>query len=531
MDVAVVGSGIVGVFTAQALIARGLRVTLLDVGETLAPERQAAVEHLRNLTPCDWPQQQHDLISDNATLGGGALPRKMHFGSDYIYASNRPFIHIDTNGSSRPPHPTYAMGGYSNIWGGAVLPVDACDMTDWPFSRAALEPHFRKIAQQLPLCGGGGTLAQAFPAYKDTLGRIDPGPQSDALLRDLDRASKQFAANGVLWGAARVAISTSPDSVRALPCNGCGQCFTGCVRESIFSAVPMLDEMIQRNTIIYRPGVFVRSIMEDGHEVRINALVQNEGICELTFDAVFVAAGPLSTTAILMRSAGLYDRPLTLKESQKFVLPALRSRSALTAAERPSITLAGAFVEAKVPALSNHWVHMQMIPMNETVIAGTPLPGLKSHYGRRLWSPILRRVMLGWVGMHSDHSCRLEFELKRGSDTVDTISIKPVILETARNQARLAAHRLAEIMRCAGAYLQPRMVRFSDPGSGTHCGSSFPMRAHPATQMETDTLGRPFGWRRVHAVDASVLPSIPGTTLAFTAAANAVRIAEQTTFQ
>jgi hypothetical protein len=71
------------------------------------------------------------------------------------------------------------------------------------------------------------------------------------------------------------------------------------------------------------------------------------------------------------------------------------------------------------------------------------------------------------------------------------------------------------------------MIRFSNPGSGTHCGSSFPMRARPSAPFDTDALGRPFGWRRVHAVDASILPSIPGTTLAFAVMANAVRIAEQ----
>jgi choline dehydrogenase-like flavoprotein len=53
------------------------------------------------------------------------------------------------------------------------------------------------------------------------------------------------------------------------------------------------------------------------------------------------------------------------------------------------------------------------------------------------------------------------------------------------------------------------------------------MRARPSDTLDTDALGRPFGWRRVHAVDASVLPSIPGTTLGFAVMANATRIAEQ----
>ena len=43
---------------------------------------------------------------------------------------------------------------------------------------------------------------------------------------------------------------------------------------------------------------------------------------------------------------------------------------------------------------------------------------------------------------------------------------------------------------------------------------------------ETDLLGRPGGWSRVHVVDSSVFPSLPGTTVALLAMANAVRIAD-----
>jgi choline dehydrogenase-like flavoprotein len=69
------------------------------------------------------------------------------------------------------------------------------------------------------------------------------------------------------------------------------------------------------------------------------------------------------------------------------------------------------------------------------------------------------------------------------------------------------------------------MIKFSNPGSGTHCGSSFPMRRIPSGPFDSDVLGRPFGWSRVFIVDSSVLPSIPGTTLALAAMANADRIA------
>jgi choline dehydrogenase-like flavoprotein len=526
MDIAVIGSGLAGVFAARTLAARGLKVTVLDVGETLDARRTAIVARLRELEPEAWPTADRDLTATNATVGGGELPKKMHFGSDYIYAEQRPFARVISNKAGRAPFPTFARGGFSNIWGAAVLPPDACDMADWPMSHAAMEPYFRKVAETLPLCGDGGSLAQSFPTYRSALGHLDPGPQGAALLADLDHAANRLAAAGVLYGPARLAIHTAAeDSV--LPCNSCGQCFTGCVRGSIFSTLPMLEAMIRRREIEYRSGIFVKSIAEDDDKVRLEIIDLAEGTRELSCKAAFIAAGPLNSTAMLLRSAGYFERPVSLKESQKFLVPALRPRAAPTAMEKPSVTLAAAFIEARVPDLSDHWVHVQMIPMNETIVAGSRLPGAGSAWGRRMWAPILRRTMVAWCGMHSDHSCSLELRLLPAPNDVHTISLALNVSDQARRAGRIAARRLAQILRHAGVYLQPRMIRFANPGSGTHCGSSFPMRARPADPFDTDALGRPFGWRRVHAVDASVLPSIPGTTLAFAVMANAVRIAEQ----
>ena len=49
------------------------------------------------------------------------------------------------------------------------------------------------------------------------------------------------------------------------------------------------------------------------------------------------------------------------------------------------------------------------------------------------------------------------------------------------------------------------------------------MREKPGA-FESDCLGRPHGWTRVHAVDATVLPSVPATTITFSVMANAHRI-------
>jgi len=72
----------------------------------------------------------------------------------------------------------------------------------------------------------------------------------------------------------------------------------------------------------------------------------------------------------------------------------------------------------------------------------------------------------------------------------------------------------------------PMMTRMGTPGAGNHSGSSFPMKENPSG-FESDVLGRPYGFDRLHVVDATVLPSIPATTITFTIMANAHRIASE----
>jgi len=69
-------------------------------------------------------------------------------------------------------------------------------------------------------------------------------------------------------------------------------------------------------------------------------------------------------------------------------------------------------------------------------------------------------------------------------------------------------------------------LHIAAPGRGFHTGGAFPMSDRPGdADASSDVLGRPAGWRRIHLVDASVFPTIPATTITYTAMANAHRIA------
>jgi hypothetical protein len=88
---------------------------------------------------------------------------------------------------------------------------------------------------------------------------------------------------------------------------------------------------------------------------------------------------------------------------------------------------------------------------------------------------------------------------------------------------RRLVFRLCRQSRRLGAMPLPLMLKIAEPGRSFHSGGSFPMSTAPQG-FQTDLLGRLPGWNRVHSVDATVFPSIPATTITFSAMANAHRI-------
>ena len=68
------------------------------------------------------------------------------------------------------------------------------------------------------------------------------------------------------------------------------------------------------------------------------------------------------------------------------------------------------------------------------------------------------------------------------------------------------------------------MIRLSTGGS-QHLGSSFKMSIKP-TASDTDIYGRPLGYKNVHVIDATILPSLPTATIVFASMSNSLRISK-----
>lgn len=515
---AVVGSGPSGVACAWALLARGLPVTLLDVGRELEPERRRVVERLASRSPEDWPPEWVEELKGPERHPHRRGEKKTLFGSDFAYRPASPDgrTRIERGATA---YASSALGGLSNVWGATLLPCLAAELDGWPCGIDGLAPHYRAVLDRLPFAGARDALDLLFPAVWPAVADLDPSPQGQRLLERLAANESALARRGVRFGRARLAV-TAPAGGHA-GCVYCGLCLHGCPYGWIWNAGRAIEQLRGHPSFRYRPDARVTAVRERAEGVDLVLTPTGSGPQTVAFDRVFLACGPLETARILLASRERFDRPLRMLASQYFLIPLLDHESLPGVGAAPQHTLAQVFLEVRDPRISPRLVHLQLYTYNDH---------MRSYLRRRLGPlagpigrPFLERLLVVQGYLHSDDSSTLDLVLTRsGRGTL--LSVRGHARERGRQCVRAVVRKLLALRGLTGAVPLLPLAQAGLPGAGWHAGATFPMRPDPARFAETDRLGRPWGMARTHVVDSSVLPTIPATPITLSVMANAHRI-------
>ncbi|PWE32940.1 hypothetical protein DDZ14_07565 [Maritimibacter sp. 55A14] len=501
----VIGSGPAGVSVAQALLARGREVVMLDGGKVLEDAARARRDAIAATAPEDWTDAARDAWqAPQFDTPDGQVRR---YGSDFAM---EPGVTTLSDPDGFALRASRAVGGLSNLWGAAVLPYRTADLAGWPVTAEALAPHYRAVAGFMPVAGRADDLEALLPAFPMEGRRpLPPSPQAEVLLARLDAARAALAGMGVHAGAGRQAVDAE--------CRQCGQCLHGCPWGHIWSAARTVAELRARTGFTHRPGPPAQGFAETAEGVEVTL----EDGTRLAGTRLFIAAGVLETARLLLASHPGGAGRLRLRESGYFFLPALhRWRAKRRPDAPPFTTLPQAFVEIDDPSVSPHLVHAQLYTWNafypRDLVAsyGAKLPG-----SAPLWRALARRLIVAQVFLHSDHYAAVDVTLAPDGRLAATVAADPGTALVAN----AATARLGRALGHAGLSTLGFARRPGAPGSSFHVGGSVPMASDPAPG-QADRLGRPQGLGRVHLVDASVLPSIPATTITFSVMANAHRI-------
>jgi hypothetical protein len=242
---------------------------------------------------------------------------------------------------------------------------------------------------------------------------------------------------------------------------------------------------------------------------------------------VFLGAGAVSSTVILQRSR-LLPEQRELLDSQTLYLPFAWVGPLGRTGREPGHTLAQIFLVLDDPAVCAHPVHISLYTYNDGLSerARAARPRLTAMLGPAL-DGITRHLMIGICFFHSEDSHRI---LSTWQPESDSVRLEPVLNPATPAILERFLRALRRSLAPVGLIPLSPLAEVAPPGGGYHYGGSVPMCAAPGAG-ESDLLGRPVPAQRIHVVDASCFPSIPGGTITFPAMANAHRIATAATLQ
>lgn len=514
----VIGSGASGIACAKALVASGASVQVIDVGREAEPDRREVFDTLAKSEPESWPPALDERARSSLQATTKGVPLKSVYGSFFPYALDEPDIPLTMNNAEVVP--SFARGGLSNAWGASMLPYEDADITDWPISRADLAPHYRAVLEFVPLAGEVDELETRFPLFTDSPRAMRRTPQMARLLDHLRAHKQRLAEAGIAFGGARLALNMDPAADDH--CRYSGLCMYGCPYDAIYSSAQTLRELVGRGEVRYSSGLHADRIEESGDTVRVHCHEVADPHTTMVFEAdrVFVACGYVSSTRLVLASTGRDGLGTPFADSLYFLTPMLMTRGARVSTATQGITFAQAYLEVASNEFLRRSAHLQVYGYSDIMLKAISgrLPAHRRAGAERLLQPVISRLVAVQGFLHSDDSPGLSMHLSS-----DGVRFEGHDLHEGVQRVHRLVRWLARRAPALGLVPIPQMTQIGLPGKSFHTGGSMPMRNRPG-DADTDLLGRPAGWRRVHVVDTSVLPSIPATTITLTAMANAHRI-------
>ena len=521
----VVGSGPTGASCTAALLARGRRVHMLDAGMRLEPERAEVVNNLGKSPPELWNPEYLQQLMQGTGQDTEGIPLKLKFGSNYPYRDTERHLSLKNN-NNVGLRASLAFGGLSTVWGAAMLPYIEQDIADWPIGIQQLNPHYEAVLRLTGLTADRDDLMEILPLFTERPGYLVPSRQASRMWRTLCRNRMELRDAGIFYGRARLAVKAARDPQES-GCLYCGMCMHGCPYGFIYNSEDTVLQFQHNQQFSYQPDVVVTTLQESADHVFIRGYHRlTRQPIDVKAARVYLAAGVISTTGILLRSIAAYERSITMKDSQYFLLPLVLTTHVPNVQDERLHTLSQIFLEILDPKISPYSIHLQVYSFNSLISKAVrksmgPLAGLLEFLAREIEG----RLMVAQGYLHSAQSGGIGLTL-RGGPGKERLQLAPIINPETKRIVHKVVRKLLKNSLKLGAVPLPPLLSVTQPGRGFHAGGTFPMRARPG-EFETDIWGRPGGWQRVHVVDASALPTIAATTITFTVMANAHRIASE----
>src|SRR5436853_4933525 len=306
-DAIVVGSGMSGGWAAKELTEKGLK--------TLVLERGRHVEHIKdyptaNKDPWELPYGNELTIKDQEEyfIQKNVFNFKQDTKHFFVKDSDHPYNQIKPFNWMRG----YQTGGKSLMWSRHCFRLSDLDFeanaregiaTDWPIRYRDIAPWYDYVEEFIGVSGENAGLPQ-LPDQN-----LLPPLEMNCLERHVkERIASHYQDRRMI--VARVAVLTRPHKGRGR-CQSRNMCARGCPYGAYFSSnSSTLPAASKTGNLTLRPFSIVHSLIYDADKRRAVGVrvidAETKQTVEYFARVIFLNAGTLNTTAILMSSASRY---------------------------------------------------------------------------------------------------------------------------------------------------------------------------------------------------------------------------------
>lgn len=537
MNIVVVGAGPSGLHFALSALARGRKVTMIDVGNQAprAPSPNVAIADFKDTHP---DSVAYFLGEDYA---GAAIP-DIGDETDAKYFQLPP---SKQNVFERPPHfsmqqdgvrtlISFAAGGLAECWTGGSYPLNDDDLKQFPFSYTALEPHYAEVAARIGIGGANDDLAAYYPLHANLAPPIALDANSSDLLA---RYQQRKRKSDVVLGRSRHAALSAARGERG-GCSLCGRCLWGCPSQSLYTPSISLKEVLAHPNFTYIPGRYASHFkLATGDTLASLVVFPADGGAaeEVRGDAFVLAAGTINTSAIFLRTLYHERREIAcldgLMDNRQILAPFFNfgmfgKTPSQTAYQYHQLAIG-------IPAIEDSpFVHGQITSFTTTplhsVVQQVPAD-LKSSLGASgLLRPGLAVLNLNF---HDDRRAGNYVTLDpsvRDATGSPSLRLRYRPRPDESKHVRRTLKRTREFFLGLGAPLVPGMLQVRPMGASVHYAGTLPMARQRAEFALTED-GQSHDFGNLFVADGAGFPFLPAKNLTFTLMANAARIAEKMT--
>lgn len=397
------------------------------------------------------------------------------------------------------PYPSKIFGGYSNVWGGTLFEPTKSEVELYNSLDIDILKYFKLIKKNLYTagCNLNNNLVQINQTKREKM---------------IFSALKNFESEISDTHFSEICINPANPYLNNLNkiCKDCNGIMWACRQDTIWTTKSFFNKLINDKRINYITNFKLKSLRETIGNSEVICLVENNNIQqELTFDKVFIAAGPIGTSKIIMNSSDI--KAIEVRSCDMLSLPFFK----LSFSKSKDHTFADIFSFLKI---SNTEIFMQIYGYSRNLlkISLGVVPFIK--YLKFL--PDIFFSSFGGMFVYFDQNISSSIQLIKNNEKINIkIKDKSKINKSLIN--KLSKHLLKS--KIIPLNFISKKFYF---GRSNHMGGQF-YHSTNKTGVSSDRLGRILGFQNVHIIDSSVLPIINVGPITAVTMANSYRISEE----